>query len=268
MRLQNMPPYYKVPSLVKLKGHLVKKPGRSQTMMTKLDWEREHEFSPSLAAAFAFVESLTYGACGHDPITIDPTGWNILVKVCCYRGAVWRALQILEETMPKNGIEPDVVTYNTIMAALARVGDKEFLREMMTNMTNKGVKMDKYTIQAVADGYLNAGDISGAITVVQDVFNQHQTLPPFTTHLKIIEFALANDLVFEAKRQVYFIQQLWKWEPNNGTGGEKDEENDGEGGGGKYEKEQTFDRLCTLPNTIRSYPNGRCNVCLSISVKN
>ena len=63
------------------------------------------------------------------------------------------------------------------------------------------------------DGYLNSGDISGAVSLIQDMFNQHKLLPPYTTHLKIIEFALGNDLHHEAKRHVYFIQQLWKWKP-------------------------------------------------------
>jgi hypothetical protein len=67
----------------------------------------------------------------------------------------------------------------------------------------------------LVDGYLNTGDISGAITILQDVFNQHQVLPPYTTHLKIIEFALGYDLLFEAKRHVYFIQQLLKWKPSD-----------------------------------------------------
>ena len=64
------------------------------------------------------------------------------------------------------------------------------------------------------DGFLNIGDISGAISWVQDAFNQYDVLPPYTTHLKILEFALANDLIYEAKRHVYFIQQLWKWKPS------------------------------------------------------
>lgn len=64
------------------------------------------------------------------------------------------------------------------------------------------------------DGYLNAGDISGAVTLVQDMFNQYHILPPYTTHLKIIEFAIGNDLVYEAKRQVFFIQQIWKYTPS------------------------------------------------------
>jgi hypothetical protein len=95
------------------------------------------------------------------------------------------------------------------------VGDIPSLKELLTGMTNKRVPINKYTVQAIADGLLNVGDISGASTIVQDVFNQHDTLPPYTTHLKIIEFALSNGLIYEAKRHVYFIQQLWKWQPSS-----------------------------------------------------
>ena len=82
---------------------------------------QQQEWSHSLAAAFAFTYSLTYGACGHEPITLNLTSWNILIKACCYRGAIWRALDILEDTLPKNGFEPDEFSYNTILAATARV---------------------------------------------------------------------------------------------------------------------------------------------------
>ena len=69
--------------------------------------------------------------------------------------------------------------------------------------------------KSLVDGHLNAGDVSGAVTLTQDLFNQYKLLPPYTTHLKIIEFALGSDLLYEAKRQVYFIQQLWKWQPGD-----------------------------------------------------
>eukprot|EP00804_Cyclotella_cryptica_P009629 CCRYP_006301-RC/>CCRYP_006301-RC protein AED:0.25 eAED:0.25 QI:156/1/1/1/0.75/0.6/5/1622/800 len=182
--------------------------------LTKFEWELERDWSLSLTAAFAFADSLTHGACGHDPIELDLPCWNALIKACCYRGAFHRALKILNETMPQKGIDPDSFSYNTILAGLARVGDITTLRELLVNMTNKNVPVDKYTVQAMADGLLNMGDIAGASSIVQDIFNQHDALPPYTTQLKIIEFALANGLIFEAKRHVYFIQQLWKWQPS------------------------------------------------------
>jgi len=187
---------------------------QSRKTKTKYEWEVDREWSLSLTAAFAFADSLTHGACGHDPIELDVGSWNCLIKACCYRGAFHRAFKILNETMPQKGIEPDSFSYNTILAGLARVGDIPSLKELLTGMTNKRVPIDKYTVQAIADGLLNVGDISGASTIVQDVFNQHDTLPPYTTHLKIIEFALSNGLIYEAKRHVYFIQQLWKWQPS------------------------------------------------------
>jgi hypothetical protein len=58
------------------------------------------------------------------------------------------------------------------------------------------------------------GDLPGGVTVVQDFFNQHSALPPYTTHIKILEFCLARGMMYEAKRYVYFLQQLWRWEPN------------------------------------------------------
>jgi pentatricopeptide repeat protein len=232
------PPFHKIPSNVKDSslarsyGHKpfsfvgtpksatasppssLSQPTSVKSIKTKLDWEVDHEWSLSLTAAFAFADSLTHGACGHEPIELDVGAWNCLLKACCYRGALHRALNILDKTMPQKGIDPDIYSYNTILAGLARVGDIATLKEYLVRMTNKRVPIDKYTVQAIADGLLNVGDISGASTMVQDIFNQHNTLPPYTTHLKIIEFALSNGLIFEAKRHVYFIQQLWKWQPS------------------------------------------------------
>ena len=241
MIMHPLPPFYKIPSHVEGANltlnsdhqrpiSFVKAPSWSSSSSslqheqqtnvnrtlskTKYEWEVDREWSLSLTAAFAFADSLTHGACGHDPIELNVGGWNCLVKACCYRGAFHRALKILNETMPQKGIEPDSYSYNTILAGLARVGDISSLKEYLMSMTNKRVRIDKYTVQAMADGFLNVGDISGASTMVQDIFNQHDTLPPYSTHLKIIEFALSNGLIFEAKRHVYFVQQLWKWEPS------------------------------------------------------
>jgi pentatricopeptide repeat protein len=217
------PPFHKIPSAVKGASLSTSKNEEENVQstekkfaksMTKLEWELERDWSLSLTAAFAFADSLTQGACGHDPIELNIDAWNALIKACCYRGAFHRALKILNETLPQKGIDPDSFSYNTIMAGLARVGDINSLRELLVKMTNRSIPVDKYTVQAVADGLLNMGDISGASTIVQDIFNQHDTLPPYTTHLKIIEFALANNLIFEAKRHVYFVQQLWKWQPS------------------------------------------------------
>lgn len=227
MTVLPLPPFHKIPSSVKgvplirnryqpitYEGMSKANERTSDTSksMTKYDWEMDRDWSLALTAAFAFADSLTHGACGHNPIELGVVGWNTLIKACCRRGAIHRALKILNETMPQKGLQPDTYSYNTILAALARVGDTRYLQEYLIGMTNKGIRIDKYTAQAIIDGFLNIGDVQGACSLVQDIFNQHDTLPPYTSHLKIIEFALAHGLIFEAKRHVYFIQQLWKWQ--------------------------------------------------------
>jgi len=223
------PPFYKIPSAVK--GQSLTDPyaafdgvsrdsaaatPQHEEARTKYEWEvHRGGWSPSLTAAFAFADSLTHGACGHPPIELDVAGWNCLIKACCHQGAFHRGIRILEETMPQKGVAPNVFSYNALLSGLARVGDVVSLRSYLTRMTNEGVPLNDLTVQRMTDGLLNVGDIAGAVTLVQDMFNQHGVLPPYTTHLKILEFALANALVSEAKRHVYFIQQLWKWRPSS-----------------------------------------------------
>lgn len=206
------PPYHKIPSQVR--GKLVRKPG-SEVKQLKLDRESDPDWSPPLTAAITFADSLTQGACGHDPIELDLVSYSILIRACVNRGSLWRAMHILDEVMPSNGIEPDAVAFNTLLYGLSRVGDAPTMKEYFNKMHTKNIKPTKETVEAIVRGLLNLGDVATAVTVVQDCFNQYSVLPPYTTHLQILEVALGRGLVYEAKRHVYVIQQLWKWQRND-----------------------------------------------------
>jgi pentatricopeptide repeat protein len=205
------PPYHKIPSQVK--GKLVRKPGTEMKQL-KLDRESDPDWSPPLTAAITFADSLTQGACGHDPIELDLVSYSILIKACVNRGSCWRAMHILDEVMPSKGIEPDVVAYNTLLYGLARAGDAPTMKEYFNKMNSKNIRPTKETVEAIVTGLLNLGDVTTAITFVQDCFNQYSVLPPYTTHLKILEVSLGRGLVYEARRHVFVIRQLMKWERN------------------------------------------------------
>ena len=212
MELRPPPPYQKIPS--KVKGVLFRKSGTSIKML-KIDRESDPDWSPALTAAFSFCDSLAQGACGHDPVELDVVTYTTLIKTCVNRGSLWRAMFILDNIMPANDIEPDVTTYSTLLGGLSRVADVTTMRQYFDQMITKGIQPNDRTVKAITDGLLNLGDISAAVTVVQDMFNQYSILPPYTTHLKIIEYALGLGLVYEAKRYVYFIQQLYQWKRND-----------------------------------------------------
>jgi pentatricopeptide repeat protein len=205
------PPYHKIPS--QIRGKFVLKPGTSVRQL-KLERESDPNWSLPLTAAIAFADSLEQGACGHDPIELDLISYTTLIKTCVNRGSLWRAMHILGEVMPANGIQPDVVAYNILFTGLSRVGDVPTMRDYFSQMSARDIRPTSHTVEGIVNGMLNLGDVASAISLVQDCFNQHCILPSYQTHLKILEFALGTGLRYEAKRHVYFIQQLWRWEKN------------------------------------------------------
>jgi pentatricopeptide repeat protein len=205
------PPYHKIPSQVK--GKLVRKPGTEMKQL-KLDRECDPDWSPPLTAAITFADSLTQGACGHDPIELDVVSYSILIKASVNRGSCWRAMHILDEVMSSKGIEPDAVAYNTLLYGLARAGDAPTMKEYFIKMNSKNIQPTKETVDAIVTGLLNLGDVTTAITFVQDCFNQYSIVPPYTTHLKILEMSLGRGLVYEARRHVFVIRQLMEWKRN------------------------------------------------------
>jgi hypothetical protein len=213
------PPREKVPS--EIRGAVFSMGGggggdgttQQQQRRTKLDWEQQQDWSLALTAAFSFADSLTHGACGHGPVELNVDSWNALIKACCYRGALWRAMQVLEETMPSKGIVPDAYSYTLLLDGLAKVGDLSSMRDYFWHVQNKDL-VRRSNVRAMVDGMINAGDVAGAVTFLQDMYNQHQIIVKHNVHLKVLEVALASDLVWEAERYVTVMEQIRSHEVN------------------------------------------------------
>jgi hypothetical protein len=204
-------PYHKIPSQIRPDQEVALR--GSSERKTKLEFERSEKFG--LRPALSFFESLLHGACGHAPVKATLELYNCKIKICSYRGAIWRAMEILDKELPQAGLEPNTLSYLRILEGLARLGDVITMQKFFTTMNQRNVPLSRHVIRAMVDGYLNTSDVAGSITFVQDVFNQYSILPPYNTHLKILEMALASSNPYEATRHVYFIQQLWRFQPND-----------------------------------------------------
>ena len=88
--------------------------GNERAKRTRFFKECKRDWSLQLTSAFEFARSLTHGACGHPPIKMNLQSWNILIKVCIYRGALWRANHVLKVEIPRHNLQPDTVSYNTV----------------------------------------------------------------------------------------------------------------------------------------------------------
>jgi pentatricopeptide repeat protein len=120
-------------------------------------------------------------------------------------------MYVLDSVMASADVRPNTASFNYLLQGFARVGDVTTAQEYYHRMIQSGFSPDSYTVRAIAEGFINIGDLPGTVTVVQDFFNQYGVLPPIATHLQILEHCLGLGLVYEAKRYVYFIQQLWDW---------------------------------------------------------
>jgi len=122
------PPFYKKPSEVRGKVLFYGKSagdasngdsvGEQRAGATKIEFECDPDYSPSLAAAFAFAESLQHGACGHDGIRLDTGSYTALIKACVQRGALWRAMHVLDHVMPKEECTAPyyhLISYNLLL---------------------------------------------------------------------------------------------------------------------------------------------------------
>jgi len=210
MKWNNPPPYYKVPSQI-TSDQKITMPGRTEKL-TKQEWECWGDYwSRPLDAAFSFCDSLHNGGVGgYKPMELNIEGWNAMIKVCCHRGAIWRAMQIFRVTMPNKNLQPNAKTYLYLLQALARLGDVVTMQELWHRMfVVEQITIHPRLLEAMIDGLLNKGNVAGSITLTQDVWNKVRVQPPYTTHLKVLEFALANDYIYEAKRYVYVLQQIW-----------------------------------------------------------
>jgi len=43
--------------------------------------------------------------------------------------------------MPQKGLQPDTFSYNIVMHGLARMGDQTYLKELLTEMTNRSIHL-------------------------------------------------------------------------------------------------------------------------------
>jgi len=185
------------------------------------DKRTDPEYSYPLQAAFSFAQSWTYGVAGHPPIEWNPETVAILIQISVHRGAIKKAMQLLydhstEQRDPSVRMKKGVMgvkVYNIVLQGLARSGDLLSSQEVYAHMLAHGHVPDAFTVRAIVDGLINVQDLAGAVTAIHDFYYQHDILPAYTIHIKVLEMCLGTGVVHEAKRHAHFlIRQIGDWD--------------------------------------------------------
>ena len=134
------------------------------------------------------------------------------IKAACLAGLEERAFEFIESMDMNYGISPKCRSFEPIIHYYSVVKGSESACETVLNMLlNNKININVSIVDSVVLGYLNSsGDHSETLDKVQDIFNQYGVRPSPSTLLTLLDISLRNKDVFEARRVVVIIQQIFK----------------------------------------------------------
>ncbi|KAL2528447.1 Pentatricopeptide repeat-containing protein [Forsythia ovata] len=95
--------------------------------------------------------------------------FNALIDVCGKGGANFKRASIIFDEMLSNGVQPDRITYNSLLAVCSGAGPWETARSLFSEMVYRGIDQDIYTYNAVLDAACNGGHIDVAFEIMSEM---------------------------------------------------------------------------------------------------
>ena len=96
--------------------------------------------------------------------------YNSLLHFVGADGRLDEALGIFE-SMKRDGPLPDMITFNTVIAAAAQCGDRQVAVDLFREMTKAGIEPSERTYGALLHAFAKLGDADGASGVIQSLID-------------------------------------------------------------------------------------------------
>jgi pentatricopeptide repeat protein len=71
--------------------------------------------------------------------------------------------------MCKKGINPNVLTYNTLIGVLCKANDVEKAKDLFTNILHRGLNPDGVTYATMIDGYCKSRNLTEAFQLLDEM---------------------------------------------------------------------------------------------------
>ena len=133
----------------------------------------------------------------HGPLTTIEY-YNPLLYVHAIRGDVTATRLAFEKLVSEHNIEPDVVSWNILLYAVARSEEPHQIFNVYEEMTAKGVKPDLRTFGTLVGVCSNAGDVN-AVTQLLDLANENDVVGIDSLIASLVHAYCLNDDVEEAE---------------------------------------------------------------------
>jgi pentatricopeptide repeat protein len=177
----------------------------------RVDAEEGHEMEALVQKMMDFAESFQQtDASGVQTSLINAKVLRQLIKAHCQAGMVEEAEKLLQDAHQKYNVvlkglcfEPLIYYYGVVRGDLTAADD------LLMKMVSRAVPLTQAVVASFAQGYIRNGAAGKALDVIQDLYNQHRVRAPVTVWTALLDNALARGDVHEARRVVYFIQQVF-----------------------------------------------------------
>jgi len=157
--------------------------------------------------AEAFNES---GICDHPRVPMSEGIMQVLINCACHAGAEEKTFDLLNQLEIRYGIQPTSLSYEPIIRYYSRTkGDLTEVNSLLTTMVNKGITLSTQIVDCAIRGYLYHGAEGCALDKAQDIFNQHRIRLLASTALALLDASLKKNDVFEARRVVVVVSQMF-----------------------------------------------------------
>lgn len=107
--------------------------------------------------------------------------FNSIIDVCIKCNDVQAAEYLFGEmTAPGSNVEPDLITFSTLLKGYCHIGDLDKALQVADNMKSSGLRCDELVFNTLMDGCVRASDLSAGIGLLAELVCSGLTPSPIT----------------------------------------------------------------------------------------
>mmetsp|Transcript_103207 Transcript_103207/g.269441 ORF Transcript_103207/g.269441 Transcript_103207/m.269441 type:complete len:657 (+) Transcript_103207:57-2027(+) len=135
--------------------------------------------------------------------------YNSIIDVCIRCGDVQAAENLFGEmTAPGSGVEPDLITFSTLLKGYCHAGELDKALQVAEGMKSIGLRTDELVYNTLMDGCVRANDLSAGIGLLAELVRSGLTPSPITYSILVRLYQRGGS--YSASGAVEAVGQLYE----------------------------------------------------------
>jgi len=135
--------------------------------------------------------------------------FNSIIDVCIKCNDVQAAEYLFGEmTAPGSNVEPDLITFSTLLKGYCHIGELDKALQLAENMKSSGLRCDELVYNTLMDGCVRANDLSAGIGLLAELVRSGLTPSPITYSILVRLYQRGGS--YSASGAVEAVGQLYE----------------------------------------------------------